>query len=158
MQGTVITRRADWPAALPVAIADWLGRPTVLGEADCGLMVWDVAARGLGVQLSARPPYACARGAMRLGRRGGPPVWLARRLELAEDPALLSDGDLLALPPDPEGRGGVCGSIGVINGAAVWTMRDAAGLEAVPVVAWLAVPEVVGASLRDGAQIAMEAR
>lgn len=158
MIDTVIQRRADWPAALPMALADWLGRATVLGEADCGLMVWDVAARGLGVQLSRRPPYATLRGARRLGRLGGPPAWLARRLELAPDPALLSDGDVLALPPDPDGRGGACGSIGIINGASVWTMREGAGLEALALASWLAVPGVVGASLQDGARLRMEAR
>lgn len=158
MTATVITRRADWPAALPVALADWLDRSTVLGEADCGLMVWDVAARGLGVRLSQRPPYASARGALRLGRRGGPPAWLAARLELAPDPGRLSDGDVLALPPDTGGLGGACGSIGIINGAAVWTMREGAGLQVVALASWLAVPGLVGASLQDGAVIRMGAR
>jgi len=153
MASITITRRADWLSALPEAIAAWHGRPDVLGEADCGLFVWTVARDGLGVQLSARPPYASRAGALRLGRRGGPPAWLARRLELAPDPARLADGDLLALPPDPDGRGGVCGSIAIISGGHAWTMTQGRGLSAASLGSWLAVPGVVGASLADGARL-----
>lgn len=150
---TTITRRADWLAALPEAIARWHGCPDELGQADCGLFVWTVAREGLGVQLSVRPPYAGLSGALRLGRRGGPPVWLARRLKLAPDPARLADGDLLALPPDPEGRGGVCGAIAMISGGHAWTMAQGRGLSAASLRAWLSVPGVVGASLADGARL-----
>ena len=153
MTGTTITRRADWCAALPLAIAAWRSRPPVLGASDCGLFVWTVAREGLGVQLSARPPYGSAAGALRLGRAGGPPAWLARRLVLAADPARLGDGDVLALPPDPEGRGGVCGSIGIICGLALWTVTKGEGLTAAAIADWLAVPGVAGASLADGQQL-----
>lgn len=156
--GMVIQRRRDWLSALPQAIAAWHGRPTVLGTSDCGLFVWIVVRLGLGVQLSQLPPYGSAREAMRLGRRGGPPAWLAARLDLAADPARLADGDVLALPPDPSVPEGVCGCIGIICGANLWTMQEGAGLAAVPAAGWLARPGVVGAALRDGAALRAGAR
>lgn len=144
-------RRSDWLEALPVALARWLGARTDVGRADCCLMVFDVLERGLGIRLAPRPPYASARGAMRLVRAGGPVVWLQERLPVLADPARASDGDVLALPPAEGGRGGPTGAVGIICGGHLWTMTDGGGQAVLPVSAWLDEPGLMAFSTQDGA-------